>query len=1545
MDPEPLARDPPPPTIPDNHYQQLQEQDTVEEEEEEAGGDSTATEEQDVCRVCRSGVEDGPLFYPCQCTGSIRYVHEPCLNEWLHRSGKDMCELCGTALTYTNVFSSSMPTTLPLPLLLRHILLTLLSLVVLLLRAALVSVSWLAILPYVVLWVFRFFIISADGVGNFIHLFNGRISPRLREERDVRWVLDGVLGNFTKALGDNYGGGEDGVGGEMLLDKEIIKEALEGIVRNLSSTVKEWAWSSDSTTAGSVIFDKAGKKLLGTTVATHTWVSNLIGPSSSVSIPGVGTGNLTLGDVVGGSGGWKLSMKEKEWVLRGAKEVLVGFGAAAGGAGSEETKVAMLGTTLNRIGNLTELPTLILEKQSIVVKTVEPWRRVVNHILADTFTGQIITSIVVVLFVFGFLAREFILMNGPFPPLQQQQQQQQPNNNPFNLAGLGPIQFDVPPERMFGPDQPPPMLAARELGLPNDAPAAGVHHDHHNHNHHEHENENEEDNFVEVPVPGAGHEQFIPIPGAGLGDQQQPFAFANVGLGEGQGQGQGQGQGEERRIAPLPSRASPSFAGGGEEEDGSAYWSTSEEDDEDILEYRRREERARRDERARRREMRRNGNGNGNGSAGSEAGGSGSGGPVAGDSGGGRRREREPRRRARPDVPRDVEIPNEQVDGVDPLAAEEDEWSDEEQLPPLLPIDFDLPLPAPAPAPALAPPPPPPILALPLANPLPQAPAPAPQIGEDAAGGGVFAEDEFEGEGLDDFDGVLEAIGMKGPLLVLVQNMGLMNLLISLCLGGAVWIPLCIGKILAASDAIRLFTLPLRAVRSISDPIFDVLFNSIKFVATTLLTILGKSTVIPAATTVAATANDTVIATSAALATQSVADAGGAATIFSSLQIFLRSLAQHYAAMAFEDTPFHRALCVGLGYVGIIIGGAIFLHSSRDRHSFGTSARDVIVQQLVLGKVIFFVFIEIIIFPLTCGIVLNLATLPLFPHATILSRISVYASAPVSTIFLTWLAGTAFMFQFSCAVDHVRDVVRDGVLFFIRDPANSEFSPIREILERNSATQAKKIAISAVLYSGAIFLTIGTSVYFLRYAVGILPLRWSSYRPFFFPVDLVLYRFIVPLTLRLVDPGSRVKRVFTNWAKYTASQLRLTSFIFGGERKKEEEGSHVRRTWRAKLLLKKASPGAEGGVESQVSFQPDGSFARVPAVDNIRVMPGRRMIIPVDESGRPLDDEGGRVIQQQVLELQTTRKTDKYEIVYLPPHFKTRVALFIYLLWFTGSFAGMSMVVLPLIVGRYLFSLLTPTPVHDIYALCAGLYTVVGLSFAVRHFSSNGFLSKVSLARIKTFWSTLATLLVTGVVLPLLTSLFVSSYVVLPLTGISLGGPQEEAKFPVVRIFESWGAGTMMISTAYNILITPWGGRYRRRVEEIRDAWVQGGLNGARPADAPTAMQLILQFLWRPTCWLAITVFAPGIAAAVAWWIHSVRLQVVGWTWFHLCRASYRLGSVCLAAALLASRCHGLAQKWLGSLREAEYLIERRLRNYEGATSAPSPANSVPAQA
>lgn len=51
-------------------------------------------DEGDVCRICRMpGEERNSLFYPCKCSGSIKFVHQQCLTDWLAHSGNTHCEV------------------------------------------------------------------------------------------------------------------------------------------------------------------------------------------------------------------------------------------------------------------------------------------------------------------------------------------------------------------------------------------------------------------------------------------------------------------------------------------------------------------------------------------------------------------------------------------------------------------------------------------------------------------------------------------------------------------------------------------------------------------------------------------------------------------------------------------------------------------------------------------------------------------------------------------------------------------------------------------------------------------------------------------------------------------------------------------------------------------------------------------------------------------------------------------------------------------------------------------------------------------------------------------------------------------------------------------------------------------------------------------------------------------------------------------------------------------------------------------------------------
>ncbi|TRY58975.1 hypothetical protein DNTS_014685 [Danionella cerebrum] len=50
---------------------------------------------EDCCRICHcEGDEESPLITPCHCTGSLRFVHQACLQQWIKSSDTRCCELC-----------------------------------------------------------------------------------------------------------------------------------------------------------------------------------------------------------------------------------------------------------------------------------------------------------------------------------------------------------------------------------------------------------------------------------------------------------------------------------------------------------------------------------------------------------------------------------------------------------------------------------------------------------------------------------------------------------------------------------------------------------------------------------------------------------------------------------------------------------------------------------------------------------------------------------------------------------------------------------------------------------------------------------------------------------------------------------------------------------------------------------------------------------------------------------------------------------------------------------------------------------------------------------------------------------------------------------------------------------------------------------------------------------------------------------------------------------------------------------------------------------
>ncbi|XP_069096530.1 E3 ubiquitin-protein ligase MARCHF8 isoform X4 [Pleurodeles waltl] len=56
---------------------------------------SVTPSNQDICRICHcEGDDENPLITPCHCTGSLHFVHQACLQQWIKSSDTRCCELC-----------------------------------------------------------------------------------------------------------------------------------------------------------------------------------------------------------------------------------------------------------------------------------------------------------------------------------------------------------------------------------------------------------------------------------------------------------------------------------------------------------------------------------------------------------------------------------------------------------------------------------------------------------------------------------------------------------------------------------------------------------------------------------------------------------------------------------------------------------------------------------------------------------------------------------------------------------------------------------------------------------------------------------------------------------------------------------------------------------------------------------------------------------------------------------------------------------------------------------------------------------------------------------------------------------------------------------------------------------------------------------------------------------------------------------------------------------------------------------------------------------
>ncbi|KAL8740754.1 MAG: hypothetical protein Q9190_006574 [Brigantiaea leucoxantha] len=935
----------------------------------------------------------------------------------------------------------------------------------------------------------------------------------------------------------------------------------------------------------------------------------------------------------------------------------------------------------------------------------------------------------------------------------------------------------------------------------------------------------------------------------------------------------------------------------------------------------------------------------------------------------------------------------------------------------------------------------------------PQEPGQDPEVVAAAAQAGLDPGDAEAVDEAEDLEGIMELVGIQGPLAGLVQNGMFCALLVSLTIFLAIWIPYITGKlflVFLANPVLFLIKLPLRWASITADLVIDLIIfasscayywtaTTIGFLCSPLTKYPPISFIMQGEKLLAGAAKDyaerslerlaeAFVVTSSSFSESDIpvfsimaheslrllqrrlwglakglADTLAAVAISQRLRTFslagifaslsrwqsyesatvgitsrvalLAKLFYHNAqrlmtaasslaqvnplrvslsipqrtrpldfSLADWDTR-DRALAILFGYALFALIGILYLQINYSIQGRPRAAKvdgvvaDVLYQAGGVMKVILIISIEMIVFPLYCGILLDVALLPLFSHVTFWSRLEFMATSPYTSLFMHWFAGTCYMFHFALFVSMCRKLMRRGVLYFIRDPDDPTFHPVRDVLERSVFTQLWKIAFSAMVYGGLVIVCLGGVVWGIYLAFdGVLPIHWSSNEPVLeFPVDLLFYNFFMPFVVKFFRPADGLYKVFSWWFRKCARSLRLSHFLFG-ERRQDEEGRHVRRTWNDVFSGKK------GDVQKPVTgtdrkqlvedgaldayFLRDGRYVRTPASDQVRIPKGAHTFLEVDEDGNRTDGKP----ENETGSLHS-RNSDQFTKVYIPPHFRLRIGAFIFLIWCFAAIIGVGITVIPLVFGRHVFARIFPSHLrmNDVYAFSIGINILGGAIYALLNARRivNSLRRRIQppqhLAPLFVFQKTLQytirfirvlyTYTAFVFLLPTLLTLLTEFYLFIPLHtyfGTSNSDPH------IIPFIQDWTLGVLYTQAITRLIL--WHAESRPAIALrfiIRRGWLDPDVKVATRGFIFPATALITFLLVAP---LALGWLATPLLSAAAAKDEMFRYAVY--------RYSYP-GVLGLAMGIAFLRLLAKAFRgWKARIRDEVYLIGERLHNF-----------------
>uniref|UniRef100_A0A671MU86 RING-type E3 ubiquitin transferase n=1 Tax=Sinocyclocheilus anshuiensis TaxID=1608454 RepID=A0A671MU86_9TELE len=366
--------------------------------------------------------------------------------------------------------------------------------------------------------------------------------------------------------------------------------------------------------------------------------------------------------------------------------------------------------------------------------------------------------------------------------------------------------------------------------------------------------------------------------------------------------------------------------------------------------------------------------------------------------------------------------------------------------------------------------------------------------------------------------------------------------------------------------------------------------------------------------------------------------------------------------LGFEEyvraSHFEGLITTIVGYVLLAIT-LIVCHGLAALVRFQRSRRLLGVCYIVV-KVSLLVVVEIGVFPLICGWWLDICSLEMF-DASLKDRELSFESAPGTTMFLHWLVGMVYVFYFASFILLLREVLRPGVLWFLRNLNDPDFNPVQEMIHLPIYRHLRRFILSVVVFGSIVLLMLWLPIRIIKHIFpSFLPynvMLYSDAPVSELSLELLLLQVVLPALLEQGHTRQWLKGLVRAWTVTAGYLLDLHSYLLGDQEDNENNAN-------------------------QQANNNNNQQARNNAI--------------------PVVGEGLHAAHQAILQQGGPVGFQPY---HRPMKFPLRIVLLVLFMCVTLLLASLVCLTLPVFTGRWLMSFWTGSAkIHELYTAACGLY-------------------------------------------------------------------------------------------------------------------------------------------------------------------------------------------------------------------------------------------------